>query len=526
MVLPLMLISCTQKQVQEPQNGLTETEYYKPWESLGELFHDVQMASIYPDSKTFVDCIPKRNPEEILEDYQELKGNEDFDLKEFVNQNFNEPPVFSQDSFETKKPFDEHLKSHWAYLTREAGAEANVSTLIPLPGKYVVPGGRFREIYYWDSYFTMIGLGVSGRVDLVKSMVDNFAYLIDTVGFIPNGNRTYYLGRSQPPFFSSMVNLYMQLETVQEAIKYIPAIQEEYDFWMTGAENLSLENPATNRVVMISDNIILNRYWDNLDFPRPESYKEDYELAHETEGVKKDRLYRNLRAGAESGWDYSTRWFAEKDEFSSIQTIDMLPVDLNCLLFQVEQTLGKLYEVDGQAELAKSYSEKAEKRREAIQNIFWDDEIGGFTDYIWTEKRLSDQMTMAGAYPLYFKVASLKQAERQAQLVKENFLLPGGLATTTLESGQQWDYPNGWAPLQWIGIKGLQHYGHTELAAEISKRWIRTNRKVFENTGKMMEKYNVADTTLIAGGGEYPTQDGFGWTNGVALGLLAEDAKY
>ncbi|MEQ9049557.1 MAG: trehalase family glycosidase [Marinoscillum sp.] len=237
-------------------------------------------------------------------------------------------------------------------------------------------------------------------------------------------------------------------------------------------------------------------------------------------------LFRNLRAGAESGWDYSTRWFQDKADFGSIRTTEILPVDLNCLMFAVETTLANLYAAKGETQQSDFYTAQADKRKAAIQRVFWDADKGAFTDYIWTENALSAQLTLAGAYPLYFNVASDEQAAAQARVLESDFLLPGGVVTTTIESGQQWDYPNGWAPLQWMSIKGLEHYGETELATEIKNRWLRVNDKVYQNTGKMMEKYNVADTTLTAGGGEYPTQDGFGWSNGVALGLMAEDAAY
>lgn len=523
-LLVLLFFSCNQAQEDASQSGTSQ--FYKPWEVLGPFFHEVQMAGIYPDSKTFVDCIPKRDPRAIAEDYDRLKGSADFDLKGFVLENFEAPAQPTTAGFETQKPFAEHLQNHWAYLTREPGAEAEVSTLIPLPEKYVVPGGRFREIYYWDSYFTMIGLGASARVDLVKAMLDNFAFLVDSIGFTPNGNRTYYLGRSQPPYFSSMVNLYMQLSSEEDGLDYLSAIQKEYDFWMKGMDELTEENLAIARVVLMSDGTILNRYWDNLDFPRPESHKEDFELAESLDDAAKKQLYRNLRAGAESGWDYSTRWFADKGSFASIQTTDILPVDLNCLMYQTETMLEQLYNLSGDTATASLFNRRAFGRKQAIQQYFWDASQTAFTDFLWKEGKLSTQLTLAGAYPLYFNVASEAQAEAQAEVIERDFLLPGGLVTTTIESGQQWDYPNGWAPLQWIAIKGLEQYGQKELAVEITSRWLNTNQKVFDNTGKMMEKYNVSDTTLIAGGGEYPTQDGFGWTNGVALGLLGEEVKY
>ncbi|MEQ9305847.1 MAG: trehalase family glycosidase, partial [Marinoscillum sp.] len=225
----LFLYSCQQAEA-PPQEG-----FYKPWESLGPLFHDVQMAGVFPDSKTFVDCTAKRNPYEIAAEYEKARNKKDFDLAAFVRQNFEEPKPATLKTVEEKAFFHEHLDNLWVDLTREASEADSLSTLIALPGQYVVPGGRFREIYYWDSYFTMIGLGVSGRTDLVELMVNNFAYLIDSIGFIPNGNRTYYLGRSQPPFFAQMVNLYGQLTSMDQIVQYLPMIEKEYQFWMEGA---------------------------------------------------------------------------------------------------------------------------------------------------------------------------------------------------------------------------------------------------------------------------------------------------
>ncbi|MFT6867340.1 MAG: alpha,alpha-trehalase [Cyclobacteriaceae bacterium] len=537
--LIFVLAACTSK---SSDNQVASGKgYYKPWESLEELFHDVQIAGVYPDSKTFVDCTPKKNPADILAAYRQLKENDDFDLGTFVKENFNDPinppsGEFSIINMDTSlcvgcsDPEDKVIRMHlnylWNHLTRQASDIKGATTLIPLPEQYVVPGGRFREIYYWDSYFTMIGLAESGRADLIGSMIDNFAYLIDTVGFVPNGNRTYYLGRSQPPFFSSMVNLYRQTTSIEEALKYLPAIRKEYDFWMDGADYLTSENPAKNSVVLLEDGTILNRYWDKLDFPRPESYREDFELAEELDESGKKLLYRNLRAGAASGWDYSTRWFKDKNDFKTIRTIEILPVDLNCLMYASEKILSEFYQADGQLEVAGEFEIKAASRKSKIQSLFWDQSKKAFTDYVWTEQQLSDHLTLAGAYPLYFNVADQDQANGQAAIIQNEFLHPGGLITTSIKSGQQWDSPNGWAPLQWIAIKGLDQYGQKELAADISIKWLAINKKVFDNTGRMMEKYNVTDTTLLAGGGEYPTQDGFGWTNGVLLGLLAENPTY
>ena len=184
-----------------------QTDFYKPWEELGVLYHDIMMAGIFPDSKTFADCTPVKDPADLLSDYMQQKDDPGFDLETFTKAGFKLPYQPEAVEVDVSVPMIEHLNEHWDNLTRESDDGSDYSTLIPLPNKYVVPGGRFREVYYWDSYFTMIGLGVSGRIDLMESMLDNFAYEINTIGFIPNGNRTYYLGRSQPPFFAAMVNL-------------------------------------------------------------------------------------------------------------------------------------------------------------------------------------------------------------------------------------------------------------------------------------------------------------------------------
>ena len=503
-----------------------QTDFYKPWEELGVLYHDIMMAGIFPDSKTFADCTPVKDPADLLSDYMQQKDDPGFDLETFTKAGFKLPYQPEAVEVDVSVPMIEHLNEHWDNLTRESDDGSDYSTLIPLPNKYVVPGGRFREVYYWDSYFTMIGLGVSGRIDLMESMLDNFAYEINTIGFIPNGNRTYYLGRSQPPFFAAMVNLYAQYPSPEQAAeKYLNAIQKEYDFWMEGSGSLTDTNPAHRRVVKIGDHVF-NRYYDDIHLPRPESYKEDYELAEELSEGEKDELYLNLRAAAESGWDFSARWFADLDDFSTIRTTEIAPVDLNSLIYNMELVLAKLYDANGNQAQSKTYQQLAQERRAAFNEVFWNSKEKVFMDVLWADGAHTGHITAASFYPMYFHVAMEDKGQAQVDVLIDKLLADGGLLTTTFHSGQQWDYPNGWAPLQWIAYKGLVHYDASIPANLIRDRWMSLNKKVYENTGKMMEKYNVADITLSGGGGEYPNQDGFGWTNGVALGMDALTDKY
>jgi alpha,alpha-trehalase len=526
-ILVLYLIftftSCTPGQ-QESQ-VLTPGLYY-PSRDLGELFEDVQTSGIFEDSKTFVDCRPKFSATTILAKYRKQKKDADFDMRAFVYENFNMPDIPKISAELDESPtLKAHIPAHWNFLTRPADDTAQFSSLIPLPNAYVVPGGRFREIYYWDSYFTMIGLGASGRTDLLKNMLDNFAYLVDRVGFIPNGNRTYFLGRSQPPFFSSMVMLYAQYEGKDAAIQYLPQLEKEYAFWMNGEATLQSAGDAKDRVVMLDSATVLNRYWDKFTTPRPEAHKEDVELAHRS-GVDEGNIYRHIRAAAESGWDFSSRWFGGAMNMINIETTEIIPVDLNSLLFHLENTLAELNSLNGNANRAEVFLKKANDRKKAILKFCWSEEMGIFTDYNFVEQKITGIPTLAAMFPLYFKMASNDQASRQAQFVKNNMLFDGGLSATLNDSGQQWDKPNGWAPLQWISIKGLEHYDFKELALDVESRWLLVNRKVYQSTDKMMEKYNVLDTTLVAGGGEYPNQDGFGWTNGVAIALINDTEKY
>ncbi len=485
-------------------------------ESLSPLYEAVQSSAIFPDSKYFTDCVPRHPVAEILADYEKEKARPDFDLKAFVEARF-APPKNPETYYQSgQKTITEHLQTLWNVLTRTPDSRGG--TLIPLPYPYIVPGGRFREIYYWDSYFTMLGLQVSGRTDLIQNMVDNFAHLIDTLGFIPNGNRTYYLGRSQPPFFVAMVGLLADVKGPAIWQQYRPQLEKEYRFWMSGEEDLSPENSTHRRGVRMPDGAILNRYWDDRDTPRPEAYIEDVHLAQQAANPPAV-TYRHIRAAAESGWDFSGRWFADGQNMATIQTTDLVPVDLNCLLLHLEESLANAHDLAGDAPQAGSYQEKAQRRRTAILHYCWNAAAGFFFDYNHIRQTQSERFTLAGVFPLFFNVATAEQAQRVAECVEQKFLHPGGLATTLAATGQQWDAPNGWAPLQWMTYQGLTNYGHTELAAKIRRHWMQNNEKVYAETGKMMEKYNVTDLNLLAGGGEYPNQDGFGWTNGVYLGM-------
>ncbi len=513
-----------------PEKKREEISILSPDELYGQLFFDVQSRStIFPDSKTFVDCVPLRNVNSIVNDYSALKDKSDAALLDFIKENFKIPERTSE-YISDSLPINEHIAKLWDILSRKADDSIS-GTLIPLPNSYVVPGGRFREVYYWDSYFTMLGLEADGKIEKIENIIDNFSFLLNEYGFIPNGNRTYYLGRSQPPFYACMVSLLADATSDEVLVKYLPYLEMEYDFWMDGADQLNEEQPTHRRVVRLSEGEILNRYWDDNDTPRPESYREDVKTAEKAiqlfPMLTKDKVYRNLRAGAESGWDFSSRWLsADEDgnfQLSTIHTTDIIPVDLNSLLYNLEKTISKAYALKGNSDKQSAYSEKAESRKKLVMKYCWNADAGYFMDYNFADGKQAEILSLAGMYPLFFEIADVDQATQAAARIANSFLMPGGVVSTVYNTGEQWDAPNGWAPLQWMTIQGLRNYNFNVLATEIKNRWLAVNDKVYVSTYKLVEKYDVTDLSLQAGGGEYPTQDGFGWTNGVYQKLSKEN---
>ncbi|MDB5183906.1 MAG: putative periplasmic trehalase [Candidatus Saccharibacteria bacterium] len=498
-----------------------------PDDALGELFSAVQKSKVYGDGQTFVDLMPREKMKQIRKEYEVEKSDPNFDLKAFVNERFysvdQTVKEYHSDPNHTPR---QHIKELWKVLERRNRRDKG--SLIAIPYKYVVPGGRFTAQYYWDTYFTMLGLAADHRWDLVDGMIKNCAYLIRKFGFIPNGNRTYFLSRSHPPFFSHMVKLVARHQNrTLTLLEYLHYMLTEYRFWMKGRRTLSKleETAAMRRVVRMNDGSMLARYFDNKTTPRPESLREDIATAVDSNHNNSEKLYLDLRAGAESGWDFSSRWFTDPYDISTIHTTDIIPIDLNCLLYHHELTIAETYQSMSLPLLARKYLKLAEHRKAAIQKYMWDEREGFYMDYNFRVYRHTGRVTIAGAFALYCKIATQAQANTMAQRIEKDFLKEGGLVTTLIDSGQQWDSPNGWAPMQWITIQGLREYGHHDLADRIKTAWVKTCVDLYEKEGKMVEKYNVVRPDKRGGGGEYVLQDGFGWTNGVLAALLDEDEK-
>ena len=484
-----------------------------------DLFVAVQTAQIYSDGKAFPDASPNAAPADILNRYHAERPDSPAELKAFVEANFTLPAeVVGAPSPSDRVSIVAHIDGLWDALTRTTTAAPPYSSLLAMPAPYVVPGGRFREMYYWDSYFTMLGLATSGRHDLVNGMVRDFAYLIDTYGHVPNGARTYYLSRSQPPFFFAMVGLVSPEDPGQAFAAYLPQLRREHAFWMDGERGLR-PGASHRHVVALPDGSVLNRFWDDSDSPRDESYREDTELAR-TSRRPAPQLFRDIRAAAESGWDFGSRWFADGRTRATLDTTEIVPVDLNSLLFGLENAIRTGCERRGDKACALEFERRAAARRRSINRYLWDAPKGAYLDYRWTTKTRMPLLSAATLYPLFVSLASKPQAAAVGSITARELLKAGGIVTTTRETDQQWDSPNGWAPLQWIAISGLRDYGATPLAAAIACRWMANVNDVYRQSGKLVEKYDVVTTGRSGGGGEYPLQDGFGWTNGVMRKLI------
>ena len=485
-----------------------------PADLYGPLLSEVQLARLFEDGKTFVDAVPLRAPCQIREAFAALPPGV-ATLRGFVAENFRLPASARVHAAHGERDLRAYLRSIWPDLCHENAAPTAGCSLLPVAGVHPVPGGRFAELYYWDSYFTILGLIRDGFEQVAANTVEAFADLLATYGRIPNGTRSYYLSRSQPPLYYAMLGLVPDARPGPMR-RRLEALLIEHAFWMNGAAGLGPAESA-HRVVRMPDGAVLNRYWDDRTSPRDESYLEDVTTADRSGRPHAD-VYRALRAGAESGWDFSSRWFAEGDRLESIRTPEIVPVDLNACLYGMERAIAALADALCEDTIARRFDGAARRRRTAIHRWLWHD-AGYFCDVDFETAEPRRHLTAATLMPLFTGVASRAQAAQVAQATTAGLLADGGLRTTLIDSGEQWDWPNGWAPLQWIAFAGLRRYGYRRLADTIAARWVGTVDAEFQRSGWIHEKYDV-ERRMGGGGGEYLPQIGFGWTNGVTATFI------
>ena len=405
--------------------------------------------------------------------------------------------------------------------------------LLYLPHPYVVPGGRFNEMYGWDSYFTQVGLVRDDEMVLAKNMVDNFLYEIDHYGRILNANRTYYLSRSQPPFLTQMIlNVYNKQKNVSWLRASLPAIEKYYRFWT--------EEPHLTKQTGLS------RYFDLGDGPAPEVLSgerddkgrdhydlvKDYYRTHDVQDYDlsqyydkhKDQLtdlfYKGDRTMRESGFDPSNRFGP-----FSIDIIHYDPVCLNSLLYMMETDTAEILRIVGRARQARVWTNRAAARRQSINRLMWDEKDGLYYDYNFSRKEVRRYQFVTTFYPLWVGVADKNQAARIVANL-HLFERPGGLLTSTQVTGSQWDAPFGWAPTELIAIQGLRRYGYNKEADRITANFLSLILKEFIQHNTIVEKYDVErrESEVSAGlkFGYKSNEIGFGWTNAVFVELYGQ----
>ncbi|KAH6634024.1 glycoside hydrolase family 37 protein [Chaetomium sp. MPI-SDFR-AT-0129] len=598
-------------------NGSVIAPCDSPLYCQGEILKAIELAKPFADSKTFVDMPTIKPVDEVIAAFNKLTQpiSNNSELNAFLAENFapaggeleevpkselDTDPIFLekiQDS--TIKEFVSKVIDIWPDLTRRYAGSGECSqcanSFIPVNRTFVVAGGRFREPYYWDSYWITEGLlrTRGAFTQITKNIIENFLDFVDTIGFIPNGARLYYLNRSQPPLLSLMVKTYIEHTNDTSILdRALPLLIKEHEFF---TRNRSISVTAQD-----GKKYTLNRYNVANNQPRPESYREDYITANNqsyyaSSGIiypvhqplnetEKETLYSNLATGAESGVDYTVRWLvnpndAARDVYFPLRSLnvrDMVPVDLNAILYQTETIISEYLERAGNLSESKRFANAAEQRSEAMYALMWNVTHWSYFDYNLTSNSQhifvpadedttpADQTDAPPGYQVLFDIGQLYPFwtgaaplslkgnplavqlaySRVARMLDTN---PGAIPASNFRTGQQWDQPNVWPPLNHVLMKGLlntpptfgksdpAYQGTQALALRIAQHyldstfctWYATGGSTSDMpqlegvepgaTGIMFEKYADNATNVAGGGGEYEVVEGFGWTNGVLI---------
>ncbi len=387
----------------------------------------------------------------------------------------------------------EYIKSHWDECIKEKREDEGIFMGLPYP--YSVPSvGFFDEMFYWDTYFTNKGLEIDNRQMQAKHNTDNILYLVDKFGYMPNGSNTLFIGRSQPPFLSIMVrDVYDYYGDKVWLLGAYKTLEREYSFWQS------------KRMSGLGLNIYGGEIQDEEEMFRTFLARVGFEPKSSREDIIKHCV-----AECESGWDMNPRW--------EIEAFNYAPIDLNSLMFMLEKNMEYFAKELGNGEES-VWQERANTRKQVMLK-YMDNGKGLFYDYNFKTKKLSSVFSAASFFPLFAKIADKKQAQAMVDNIDKIEAEYGVLTCekNNVEGTYQWDYPNGWACLQYIAVKGLDNYGYKEEAKRIAKKYIKLVEKVFEETQNLWEKYNVVEGNIKVTA-EYETPKMMGWTAGVYLAL-------
>lgn len=520
---------------------------------VGPLLQTIQLATpqIYPDSKTFVDLSQKHDSEVTLSNFYNLMNATNNkpsreQLTQYIDENFvssNEllnwtlpdwkenPSILKRIPDPKYREWAKNLNLIWKKLARIMNEDVEKypdrHSLIYVKNGFIIPGGRFKEFYYWDSYWVIEGLLLSDMYQTAKGMIDNFVYMVEKYGFIPNGGRIYYLMRSQPPFLPLMVSKYLEVTGDYDYLRtIISSLDKEFAFW---------QREKTIEVKKDGKCYKMAHYTVDSPRPRPESYREDYELAQKLSDEQQNLFYNDIKAGAESGWDFSGRWLIPVNENSELNLLNIstqfiIPVDLNAFLQQNGRLLSEFHTRLGNSAKAQYYTKVAAQYQLAIDNVLWNEEEGMWFDYDTKNSRLRNVFYPSNVAPLYTQSYNSRLREQYGLSAVKYLKLQnidsffGGTPTSLNQTGEQWDFPNAWPPLQSLVVLGLWKTGvpeTMEFGKQLADRWLAANYDGYEQTGNMYEKYDAVVPGHAGGGGEYTIQTGFGWTNGVIFEFLS-----
>ncbi|XP_065203184.1 trehalase-like [Planococcus citri] len=530
------------------------------------LLHDVQVSKIYSDGTTFVKSRMKYSEGEILKNYTIAKNKNpnkrlnETQLEDFVRKNFENKTLEcgKLDDFMENPPFIQKIENPdlkdwlfelnqiWKNLSRKMPESLRIeeetgnmrSSYIYVPNTFIVAGGRFDEMYYWDTYWIIKGLLACGMHNTTKGIIGNMIHLVKKYGFVPNGNRIYYSKRSQPPMLIQMVDVYTK-ETNDESIikENMQMLEKEFKWWV-----------ANRRVDVTINKTRYNLFQYNAPscFPRPESYKEDYELlenysSEDPEATKE--IYTGIRSAAESGWDFSSKHMRnpENAKDKNVGLRDTYPpqyayVELNSIMYSNAKLLADWKRKYDSKSEAKLYEKWASSLSNAIENVLWNDEVGIWLDFDIEAKKSRNYFYASNFAPLWSKTyKNSSKVDRAIKYLEENHMIYSNLtskyyglpasADNELESKQQWDFPIVWAPLQFFIIRGLKESNNPraeKVAYSLATSFLKTSYAAYVRDKVMYEKYDATTYGRIGSGrGEYEgSETGFGWTNGLVFELF------
>ena len=465
-----------------------EKEDFSPELRFGNLFEQVQMEGVFEESSTFANAIPKAFTKKIMKAYKAESENKNFDLKKFVNQYFD-----TEIDLDLKVPEGTEVEAYLEMVLdkMKVTSVASKGSVMEMSKKYLASrSSNFPEIDYAESYFNLLGLEAQGDSEMLVEFPKNFAFMLHDNKCIPQKNRSYSTEQTGPPYLSAMTNI-LEASQGERILKfYLGSFFKEYQYWMNASYELVPGSQMDHSVKLI-DGEILNRYWSGSTKPRIAFYKEDKDLV---ERIGDPKILRQVRAIQESTWLESSRWGMSNNNYEGANITNLIPVDLNALLYNLEKSIARAYKLLKQDPKSEFFFDKAEARKNALIKYCWNEEEGYFFDYNYVDQNQSEVVSIAGIYPLFFEIVDSKQAKRVAAKFENELLKEGGVSATNVETDLFWDASYGKAAYQWIAYKALKNYKQDTMAEKVRSNWIKSQEKLIQEN-KILPEFTKLDPT-------------------------------